>query len=65
MDLSRFDEASAAFDEAEALFVRCGSVGHQARVWFAMGDLSLRRGDPLGAVPHYRRAALATQDVHF
>jgi len=65
MDLSRFAEAGAAFDEAEALFVRCGSVGHQARVWFAMGDLSLRRGDPLGAVPHYRRAALATQDVHF
>ena len=65
MDLLRFDEAEAAFTEAEALFGRCASVGHLAKVWVALGELSLRRGDPLGAVPHYRRAALATQDVHF
>jgi tetratricopeptide (TPR) repeat protein len=65
MDLSRFVEAETALNEAEALFTRCGSVGHQAKVWVSLGDLSLRRGDPVGAVPHYLRAALATQDVHF
>src|ERR1022692_765992 len=64
MDLARLDEAEAAFTEAEALFGRCRSVGHQAKAWVALGDLALRRGDLVGAAPLYRRAALATQDVH-
>lgn len=65
MELTRHDEASEALLQAEALFARFGSVGHQSAAWLALGDLALRCGDHLGAVPYFRRAAAALQDIHF
>jgi len=65
MELCQFIDAEQVLLHAETLFVRIGSLGHQAAAWLALGDLALRRGDHLGSVPHYRRAAEAMQDVHF
>ena len=65
MELCRHIDAEASLVRAEALFARIGSVGHQASAWLALGDLALRRGDHLGSIPYYRRAAAATQDIHF
>jgi uncharacterized protein HemY len=65
MALCRFREAATMMSRAETLFQRIGSLGHQAACWLALGDLALREGDHLGAVPHFRRAADAMQDVHF
>ena len=65
LEQDRFDEADAAFADAEKSFIDLGSGSHKAAVWVARGDLAARRGDHKGAADLYRSAAEALQDVRF
>ena len=65
LEQGRFDEADAAFRDAELSFTDLGSGSHRAAVWVARGDLAARRGDHKSAADLYRSAAEALQDVHF
>jgi tetratricopeptide (TPR) repeat protein len=65
LEQDRFDEAEAAFGEAETSFTELGSDSHRAAVWLARGDLAARRGDDKAAADLYRSAAEALQDVRF
>ena len=65
LEQNRFDEADAAFVDAEKSFTELGSGSHKAGVWVARGDLAARRGDHKAAAELYRSAAEALQDVRF
>ena len=65
LEQRRFDEAEAAFLNAETSFTELGSGSHRAAAWIARGDLAARRGDHKAAADLYRSAAEALQDVHF
>ena len=65
LEQNRFDEADAAFADAEKSFTELGSGSHKAGVWVARGDLAARRGDHKAAAELYRSAAEALQDVRF
>jgi len=65
LEQDRFDEAEAAFGDAEVSFTELGSGSHRAAVWVARGDLAARRGDHKAAADLYRSAAEALQDVRF
>ncbi|MFQ5719575.1 MAG: protein kinase [Acidobacteriota bacterium] len=55
--LERFDEASAAFDEADRLFARIPSPAGRAEVAMARGFLAFRHRDFDSAAGFYRTAA--------
>jgi tetratricopeptide (TPR) repeat protein len=65
LEQDRFDEAEAAFLDAEASFTELGSGSHRAAAWVARGDLAARRGDHKTAADLYRSAAEVLQDVRF
>ncbi|HEX4746547.1 MAG TPA: helix-turn-helix transcriptional regulator [Gaiellaceae bacterium] len=57
------DEADEWLARADATFARARSTGHRSSAWIAQGDVESRRGHDRDAATHYRRAALALQEV--
>jgi tetratricopeptide (TPR) repeat protein len=65
LEQERYEEAAAAFAEAEDAFDQLSSASHRAAAWIAQGDLAQRRGDDRRAAALYRRAAEVLQDFKF
>jgi tetratricopeptide (TPR) repeat protein len=65
LEQERYEEAAAAFGEAEDAFDQLSSASHRAAAWIAQGDLAQRRGDDRRAAALYRRAAEVLQDFKF
>jgi tetratricopeptide (TPR) repeat protein len=63
LELGRTDEAEACFAQAEESFSRLASASHTAAAWTAQGDLALHVGDEREAREHFRRAAIALEEI--